>query len=139
MLLTVSERGPEMGDKIAAGCCLNEEKQLGLSDAEARSLLKARFAELEEAQAQTLEDRKPVELDQAALGRLSRMDAMQVQAMATARARSREQEKVRITAALNRIESGDFGYCLKCDEQIAEKRLRFDPSTAYCIDCAKGS
>ena len=78
----------------------------------------------------------PVELDQQSVGRLSRMDAMQGQAMALEQDRRREEQISRIDAALRRIESGDYGYCVKCNEPISAKRLDLDPATAVCIDCA---
>ena len=81
--------------------------------------------------------RHRVELDQARMGRLSRMDAMQQQAMAQASGRLAEQERQRIVSALNRIQSGDYGYCMKCKDEIAEGRLRFDPSVLVCISCAR--
>ncbi|HIP38317.1 MAG TPA: TraR/DksA family transcriptional regulator [Desulfocapsa sulfexigens] len=82
-------------------------------------------------------DTAPVKLDQARVGRLSRMDAMQQQAMSQASARLIELERQRIRTALGRIESGDYGYCILCDEEIAEKRLQFDPSILTCISCAE--
>jgi DnaK suppressor protein len=87
--------------------------------------------------AESSEDgRQPVELDQTAVGRLSRMDALQGQAMALEQARRRELEIKRIDAALQRIEEGDYGYCLSCDEEIEAKRLELDPTTPTCISCA---
>jgi DnaK suppressor protein len=86
----------------------------------------------------TQEDRKPVELDQSQVGRLSRMDAMQVQEMALEQERRREIEMKRINAALVRISEGEYGFCLKCGEGITPKRLEFDPSTPMCVDCASG-
>ena len=80
--------------------------------------------------------RKPVELDQSRVGRLSRMDAMQDQAMALETARRREIELKRIESALKRVETGEYGDCLTCGDEIAKKRLQFDPSTPVCIDCA---
>ena len=77
-----------------------------------------------------------VELDQSKVGRLSRMDAMQVQAMAQASAQRREQTLRQIDAALKRIDDDAYGYCLKCDEAINPKRLEFDPTVTLCIDCA---
>ena len=50
----------------------------------------------------------------------------------------RSAERARITAALERIDEGEWGYCLKCGEEIAEKRLRHDPSVANCVKCASG-
>ena len=79
----------------------------------------------------------PVELDLSRVGRLSRMDAMQQQAMAQATNQRRSEELRRIAAALKRIENDAFGYCLDCDEEIAPGRLEFDPSIPNCIDCAE--
>ena len=81
--------------------------------------------------------RKPVELDQTSVGRLSRMNAMQAQAMQLETGRRRKQELQRIGSALKRIESGDFGYCASCDEEIQEKRLYHDPTFPTCIGCAQ--
>jgi DnaK suppressor protein len=79
----------------------------------------------------------PVELDQARVGRLSRMDAMQQHAMSQASDRLMDVERQRIITALKRIESEEYGYCILCDEDIAIKRLEFDPSLLTCIRCAE--
>jgi DnaK suppressor protein len=79
----------------------------------------------------------PVELDQARVGRLSRMDAMQQQAVSQAASHLAGLERQRIQAALKRIDAGEYGYCVICDEEIAEGRLRFDPSVLTCIACAR--
>ena len=81
---------------------------------------------------------KTVELDQQAVGRLSRMDALQNQAMAKAAHARRDIMKRRIQAALERLEEGEFGYCLDCGEEIAEKRLDLDPTIPNCVSCAAG-
>ncbi|MBI4849681.1 MAG: TraR/DksA family transcriptional regulator [Nitrospirae bacterium] len=65
------------------------------------------------------------------------MDAMQQQAMSQATGRRAELELQRITAALDRMNSGEYGYCMKCEEEIAEGRLRVDPTTLLCISCAQ--
>jgi len=85
----------------------------------------------------TAGERAPVVLDQTSVGRLSRMDALQNQAMQLETERRREVELARIDAALERMESDDFGYCVSCGEAIGKKRLEMDPSTPLCIDCAK--
>jgi len=82
------------------------------------------------------DDGRPVELDQTRVGRLSRMDALQTQAMAKETERRRQQELIRIDTALSRLDDGTYGDCVNCDEPIAEKRLAFDPSALLCIDCA---
>ena len=85
------------------------------------------------------DSRKPVELDQTSVGRLSRMDALQVQAMAEAHAGRRKAELRRIDEAMERLEAGEYGYCISCGEPIAPKRLDLDPAAAACVRCARGS
>jgi len=82
------------------------------------------------------ESSQTVELDQSKVGRLSRMDALQGQAM-TQETKHRHEEGLRkISSALSRIESGDYGYCLECDEAISIARLEVDPAASLCINCA---
>jgi len=50
--------------------------------------------------------------------------------------RRRHLELQRINGALQRMDAGDYGYCARCGEQIALKRLEFDPAAALCIRCA---
>ena len=78
-----------------------------------------------------------VELDQTRVGRLSRMDAMQAQAMSVETGRRRRQQIRDIQAALERIDDGDFGDCLECGEGIAPARLTINPGARLCIDCAE--
>jgi DnaK suppressor protein len=78
-----------------------------------------------------------VELDQARTGRLSRMDALQLQAMATAGRERAQIELRRIDAALARIEAGTFGECVECGEEMAPGRLAAHPAAALCLECAR--
>lgn len=82
------------------------------------------------------ESAQPVQLDQAGVGRLSRMDAMQGQAMAKEAQRRRDVQLQRIELALRRIDSGDYGFCNACEEEIALRRLESDPAATLCIACA---
>ena len=109
-----------------------------MTEEEARKALLDRQTQLAEEAAANADSRDTVELQQDSVGRLSRMDAMQQQAMAQAQERRRAQEHTRIKAALERIEEGEWGFCLTCGEDIAERRLRHDPSVATCVKCAGG-
>ena len=104
----------------------------------ARKRLEQRRAELIAVADSAAEGRRPVELDQSRVGRLSRMDALQGQAMALETERRRANELRRIEAALQRVEDGEYGYCLSCGEEIGTKRLELDPATPTCVDCARG-
>lgn len=93
--------------------------------------------DVEELSETTEEARQPVELDQSMVGRLSRMDALQYQAMQLETERRRTMEIQRIDAALQRVEEGEYGYCVSCGIDIEPKRLKNDPMTPTCIDCAQ--
>lgn len=103
---------------------------------EARRRLEALRQDLAAQDRLTEADRAPVELDQTSVGRLSRMDALQVQAMAVAGRQRRELERRRIEAALRRVEDGDYGYCVRCGEPIPERRLELDPALPTCVGCS---
>jgi DnaK suppressor protein len=77
-----------------------------------------------------------VELDQSKVGRLSRMDALQQQAMLDATRVRAQRERVRIQSALSRIDHGEYGRCVQCDEPIALGRLEVDPAAPLCMACA---
>lgn len=97
------------------------------------------LVEIEEQDRISAEGRNPVRLEQDSVGRLSRMDAMQMQAMALAQERRRKVERNAIVAALQRIENDDFGYCITCGDPIAELRLRNEPTALKCVDCASAT
>ena len=67
-----------------------------------------------------------VELDQQSIGRLSRMDALQQQAMATAMSVRKQNEKRSLEEALYRMNQGDYGNCIDCGEAIALNRLKIN-------------
>lgn len=75
----------------------------------------------------------PVQLDQTSVGRLSRMDAIQRQAMAQETERRRHNDLRRIAAALRRIEDGEYGYCVSSGDPIPRARLELDPAAATTV------
>lgn len=93
-------------------------------------------ASLEALEASRLEAQSVVELDQTRTGRLSRMDALQGQAMAMASNARASLEIRKIDAALARIEKGEYGECLACGDDIAEARLIALPTATLCVACA---
>lgn len=84
------------------------------------------------------DSRAPVQLDQTSVGRLSRMDAIQVQAMAVAMEARRAEAVRRVDQALTRLDAGTYGDCAVCGEAIAPKRLALDPGIPTCLACAAG-
>jgi DnaK suppressor protein len=104
-----------------------------------KSQLLARADELRQLSENSAESQRAVELDQTRVGRLSRVDALQFQAMAMETERRRNLDLQRIEAALARIETDEFGYCLTCGEDIPIERLELDPATPTCVDCASAT
>jgi DnaK suppressor protein len=101
-----------------------------------QQLLWQKQQELKDTDNHSRESTKAVDLDQSSVGRLSRMDAMQSQAMALETKRRRKIELTRIDAALERIDDEEFGYCASCEEEINKRRLEIDPANPFCVNCA---
>lgn len=108
-----------------------------ISAQEFRRRLEAELSELQALVEANATNSAPVQLDQQSVGRLARMDAMQVQAMAQEAERRRKERVLRIKSALQRIEEGEFGYCVECGEEIAQGRLDIDPTFHLCVKCAR--
>ena len=104
--------------------------------AELRNDIEAELARLQRSMEVTAEALKPVELDQAAVGRLSRMDELQNQAMTRNLAEREAMKLGGLLAALRRMDNGSFGACTECGARIPFARLEVFPETATCLECA---
>ena len=103
-----------------------------------QTLLETRLLELQTQEDTNADSRDTVVLDQTSVGRLSRMDAMQQQAMANATRQNRSTEVQAIKNALSRLEEGEYGYCEDCGEDIPAKRLELTPTAFRCVGCVGG-
>lgn len=104
-----------------------------------RHRLQALCTELQRLEEAGAAGASTVELDQQRVGRLSRMDALAGQAMARASQQRRAETLQRARAALRRIDSGRYGLCAHCEEEIDPRRLESDPTVTMCIHCAERS
>lgn len=79
-----------------------------------------------------------VHLDQAAVGRISRVDALQAQAMAQAGQRRARLRLERVHGALERMDQDpeEVGICPGCGDSIGLRRLRARPEAVFCVGCA---
>jgi DnaK suppressor protein len=111
---------------------LSEQQQ-----AELAGRLRALKAELEAALGSGADAAKVVELDQSSVGRLSRMDAMQQQAMAQASQRNLKTRLAQCAAALEAVERGEYGLCRMCEEPIGYRRLSAYPEAPLCLACQR--
>lgn len=76
-----------------------------------------------------------VHLDQAAVGRVSRVDALQAQQMAEAGRRRAELRYKRVMVALKTADDGDYGICKLCGDDIGYGRLKAQPESPVCVAC----
>ncbi len=104
---------------------------------ELRQDLQRLRAELQELLADRTGLAGTVELDQSAVGRISRIDALQAQKLAQALQRRHALRLQRTLAALERYEEDpqDFGLCLACGESIGFRRLKAKPESFLCVPC----
>ena len=77
----------------------------------------------------------PVQLDQQAVGRLSRMDALMNEGLAQGSMSRAGEEVGLIDQALERIEAGTYGFCKTCETPIEVDRLTVVPETLHCAGC----
>ncbi|ARB46701.1 TraR/DksA family transcriptional regulator [Alloalcanivorax xenomutans] len=104
---------------------------------EMKDRLTALRHELEDTLAHSEDASRPVALDQPSIGRLSRMDAMQGQAMAQETRRRQQHQLLRIERALRDLDNDEYGYCDDCGKGIDPRRLRIDPTARLCLTCAQ--
>jgi DnaK suppressor protein len=79
---------------------------------------------------------QPVSPD-AAIGRVSRMDAINNKSVAESALRQAESKLKNLKYVLSKIGSADFGLCLQCRMQIPLGRVLYMPESLYCVNCAK--
>ena len=102
---------------------------------ELRAELQRQLVRLEQSMRVTEKAVKIVELDQTAVGRLSRMDSLQNQSLSKG---LREREVARLSQlreAISRIEKETFGLCIACGGEIPYGRLFVFPEAPACGEC----
>lgn len=101
-----------------------------------RLIVQRRLTALE-AELAALQDATEAVVPDVAIGRLSRLDAMQQQQMALAGRRRLEEERARLREALPRIDTGAYGRCLLCGADLARERLEYQPEAVTCVPCLR--
>lgn len=100
-----------------------------------RRRLENGLLEIDAALAQAGGAAATVVLDQSGVGRLSRMDALQQQAMASGLRERLALRRRQLQAALDRIAAGTYGRCCQCEATMEPDRLNNDPAAVFCTDC----
>lgn len=101
---------------------------------ELRSDLARLQKELTAHEAATAVSSRPVDLAQP-IGRVSRIDALQQQQLAKAQRDAARLRLQQVSAALSRLERGDYGECVSCGEEIDFLRLKARPESPFCLPC----
>lgn len=97
--------------------------------------IKEKIEELQKDLIEMEESIQPISLD-SSIGRLSRMDAINNQAVAKAAYKDKETLISRLKQSLNVIDKVEYGTCAKCSTQIPLKRLMLVPYSNLCVNCA---
>lgn len=100
-----------------------------------RARIEAELAHIESDTAQANLSAGTVELDQQSTGRLSRMDALQQQAMAIELRQRAALRQRKLVAALARMDAGTYGVCCECGDILEPERLNADAATVFCMPC----
>lgn len=80
------------------------------------------------------EEVKPIPPDRA-IGRLTRMEAINSKSMSEANLRKAKVRLKRLEEALDRLDDEDYGICLSCERPIPIKRLLLVPESTRCVVC----
>lgn len=78
----------------------------------------------------------PEGLDDA-VGRISRMDAINNKSITLAALRQAEQKLIKLKHVLSQIDTVGFGLCTKCKKSIPIGRIILMPQSSHCVNCAK--
>lgn len=79
---------------------------------------------------------KPVSPDDA-IGRISRMDAINNKSVVEASLRKAEEKLIALNHVFDNLEDKDFGLCRNCKVPIPLGRLLFRPESVLCVNCAR--
>ena len=71
-----------------------------------------------------------------AIGRVSRMDAINNKSVNEAALRKLEEKLKQLHLASKKVKESDFGICAKCHGKIQNGRLLLVPESRFCVKCA---
>lgn len=78
---------------------------------------------------------KPVEPENA-IGRISRMDAINNKSVTEAALRKSKDKLEKLKFALSKVDDDDFGRCIKCKKPIPLGRILIMPQARTCVNCS---
>ena len=100
-----------------------------------RNRIQEEISETETRVAKYRDLTKPIAPENA-IGRVSRMDAINNKSVNEAALRKAEQKLSNLKVALTKIDDSDFGICVRCKNPIPLGRILLIPQTISCVNCA---
>jgi DnaK suppressor protein len=109
-------------------------------DTEDRKVLEIKIVDAIEEEKKLIkslkETSKPVAPDNA-IGRLTRMEAINSKSISEASLNSAKSKLVKLEIALKKIDDPDFGVCVNCENPIPHGRVMLMPESTLCVPCAE--
>jgi DnaK suppressor protein len=102
---------------------------------EIKHLIETQLQQVVEEIARLEEATKPISPENA-IGRISRMDAINNKTISEAALRENKDKQTKLSAALFRIDTAEFGKCFRCGSDIPIGRLKLLPYSMTCVRCA---
>lgn len=99
-----------------------------------KKIIKEEIKSLQNNIAALKEVTKPIPPDEA-IGRLTRMDAINTKSINEANLRNAKFKLSKLELAIRQVDDPDFGHCVICDEPIPLKRLMLMPESTMCVQC----
>ena len=101
-----------------------------------RELLNSEIVKTEEKVVRYEDLAQPISPDNA-IGRVSRMDAINNKSIVDAALRKAKERLKGLKSSLDKLDSSDFGVCIKCKNNIPIERILLAPQSSFCVNCAQ--
>lgn len=101
-----------------------------------RELLHSEIVKTEEQVVRYDDLAQPISPDNA-IGRVSRMDAINNKSIVDAALRKAKERLKGLKLSLDKLDSSDFGICVKCKNKIPIERILLAPQSSFCVNCAR--
>jgi DnaK suppressor protein len=116
--------------------CTRHSIPLFMNISEIRLNIEKEILKTERLIAEYKQSTEPIAPD-VAIGRISRMDAINNKSVVEAALRQAEDKLEKLRYVLTKVESPEFGICLKCHKPIPLGRILIRPESLYCVNCAR--
>jgi len=103
---------------------------------EIRDIILKKISDIEASMPYLAEETKAIQ-PSISLGRLTRMEAISEKGVNEFVLEQNKQRLIKLRNALERIDRGVFGKCVRCGREIPSGRLRLVPETLICVPCAE--